>query len=454
MKHVTVIGGGLAGVEAAWQIARRGVPVRLFEMRPSRPTAVHQTDRLAELVCSNSLRSDRLDTAHGLLKEELRRVGSLIMEAAGKARVPAGAALAVDRELFASHLTETISRSSEISVFREEVASIPSEGITVVATGPLTSDALTASIKAFTGKDSLFFYDAVSPVVEADTVDMSKAFKASRYGKGGDDYINCPLNEEEYGHFHEALTSAISVDLHEIDNTLFFEGCLPIEVMARRGYETLLFGPLKPVGLTDPRTGQQPFAVMQLRQDDLAASLYNIVGFQNQLKWGEQKKLLRLIPALEKAEFARFGMIHRNTYINAPAVLKPTFQTRRRDELFFAGQISGVEGYTESAASGLLAGINAAALARGGEPKVPPRTTALGALAFYIAHSNPASYQPTNIAFGLLPTLERPIRNRRERKQALVQRALGDIDAFASSLGEDLLAPPEAVSSASRASSA
>ena len=430
MKHVTVIGGGLAGVEAAWQIAKRGVPVHLFEMRPQRRTPIHQTDQLAELVCSNSLRSDRLETAHGLLKEEMRRLGSLIMEAAAEARVPAGSALAVDRGVFASQVTEAISSASNLTLRREEVPSIPEGGVVVVASGPLTSDALAESITRFTGKDSLYFYDAVSPVVEAESIDMTKAFRASRYGKGGDDYINCPMDEKEYRRFYDALTSAAPMELHDVDDARFFEGCLPIEVMAQRGYETLSFGPMKPVGLVDPRNGKRPFAVVQLRQDNLAASLYNIVGFQNQLKWGEQKKLLRLIPGLENAEFSRYGMIHRNTYINAPAVLEPTFQTRRRDDLFFAGQISGVEGYTESAASGLLAGINAARCAQDLPPLVPPRTTALGALAFYISHSSQDNYQPTNIAFGLLPPLPTHVRNKRDRKQAIVRRALDDINAF------------------------
>ena len=443
MTHVTVIGGGLAGVEAAWQIAKRGVPVHLFEMRPRRRTPIHQTDQLAELVCSNSLRSDRLDTAHGLLKEEMRRLGSLIMEAATEARVPAGSALAVDRNVFAAHVSAALASFSNLTLRREEVPSIPEEGLVVVASGPLTSDSLTESITRFTGKDSLYFYDAVSPVVEAESIDMSKAFRASRYGKGGDDYINCPMDETEYRRFYEGLRSAPSMELHDIDDARFFEGCLPIEVMAQRGYETLRFGPMRPVGLVDPRTGKRPFAAVQLRQDDLAASLYNMVGFQNQLKWGEQKKLLRLIPGLEHAEFSRFGMIHRNTYINAPAVLESTFQTRSRADLFFAGQISGVEGYTESAASGLLAGINAARCARDLSALVPPRTTALGALAFYISHSSPDNYQPTNIAFGLLPPLPTHVRDKRARKQATVRRALEDIDAFLTLAGAE--------SSASRA---
>jgi methylenetetrahydrofolate--tRNA-(uracil-5-)-methyltransferase len=430
MKHVTVIGGGLAGVEAAWQIATRGAPVHLFEMRPRRRTPIHRTDRLAELVCSNSLRSDRLETAHGLLKEEMRRLGSLIMKAASQARVPAGSALAVDRDVFAARIEEALSSLSNLTLRREEVASIPERGIAIVASGPLTSEALTESITQFTGKESLYFYDAVSPVVEAESIDMTRAFRASRYGKGGDDYINCPMDEAEYRRFHDALRSTAPMELHDIDDARFFEGCLPIEVMAQRGYDTLRFGPMKPVGLVDPRSGRRPFAAVQLRQDDLAASLYNIVGFQNQLPWGEQKRLLRLIPGLENAEFSRFGMIHRNTYINAPAVLIPTFQTRRRADLFFAGQISGVEGYTESAASGLLAGINAARLAQNLPTLTPPRSTALGALAFYISHSSTDNYQPTNIAFGLLPPLAPPVRNKGERKRAIVLRALDDMEAF------------------------
>lgn len=437
MKAVTIIGGGLAGSEAAWQVACRGVPVRLYEMRPARPTPVHSTSLLAELVCSNSLRSDTLTNAHGLLKEEMRRLGSLIMSAADHARIPAGQALAVDRELFAAMITRRIQEHPLIDLVREERESIPGGGIVIVASGPLTSETLSKSIRAFTGRQFLYFYDAVSPVVEAETVDENKVFRASRYGKGGEDYINCPMNEEEYGRFHEALTSAAPVDIHEVDQAIFFEGCLPIEVMARRGRDTLRFGPMKPVGLTDPRTKKEPYAVVQLRPDNLSASLYNLVGFQNQLKWAEQKKTLRLIPGLENADFARYGMIHRNTYINSPKVLRSTFQTRRRPDLFFAGQLSGVEGYTESAASGLVAGVNAARLALGTEPVVPPQTTALGALCHYISHADPDHYQPTNIAFGLLPPLASTARNKRERKQALVQRALAAIDSFLEATRED-----------------
>jgi methylenetetrahydrofolate--tRNA-(uracil-5-)-methyltransferase len=431
LSPVVVVGAGLAGAEAAFQLSRRGMEVRLFEMRPSKRTPVHKTSLFAELVCSNSLRSDSITNAHGLLKEEMRRLGSLTMEAALQSRVPAGQALAVDREAFSRRVTERVREAPGINVVEEEVTEIPDEGTVIVATGPLTSDALSESILRFTGSDYLYFYDAVSPVVEVESVDFEKAFRASRYGKGGDDYINCPLSREEYLRFHEALLSAATVDLNAIDNALYFEGCLPIEVMAARGVDTLRFGPMKPVGLRDPRTGREPYACVQLRQDNLAATLYNLVGFQNQLKWGEQKRILRLIPGLENAEFSRYGMIHRNTYINSPTVLMPTMQTRKRESLFFAGQISGVEGYTESAASGIIAGINASRLARGEETLAPPTTTALGALCHYISHAEAKSYQPTNIAFGLLPALDPPVKNKKVRNQALVDRALADLDEFA-----------------------
>jgi methylenetetrahydrofolate--tRNA-(uracil-5-)-methyltransferase len=431
LSEVVVVGAGLAGAEAAYQLSRRGVGVRLFEMRPGKNTPVHRTSLFAELVCSNSLRSDSLTSAHGLLKEEMRRLGSLTIEAALESRVPAGQALAVDRDAFSRRITERVRKAEGVTTVEEEVAEIPDQGIVILATGPLTSDSLSDSIRRFTGSDYLYFYDAVSPVVDVTSVDFEKAFRASRYGKGGDDYINCPLDREEYLRFHEALRSAATVDLNAIDNALYFEGCLPIEVMAARGVDTLRFGPMKPVGLPDPRTGREPYACVQLRQDNLAATLYNLVGFQNQLKWGEQKRILRLIPGLENAEFSRFGMIHRNTYINAPTVLRPTFQTREREGLFFAGQISGVEGYTESAASGIVAGINAARLVHGLEPLAPPRTTALGSLCHYISNAEAKSYQPTNVAFGLLPPLDPPIASKKIRNQALVERALSGIDEFA-----------------------
>jgi methylenetetrahydrofolate--tRNA-(uracil-5-)-methyltransferase len=431
LSPVVVVGAGLAGAEAAFQLSRRGIEVVLHEMRPARRTPVHRTDLFAELVCSNSLRSDSLQNAHGLLKEEMRRLGSLVIDCALASRVPAGQALAVDREEFSHRVTESVERAPGVEIVREEMTEIPEQGVAILATGPLTSEKLSESIRSFTGSDYLYFYDAVSPVVEVESIDFEKAFRASRYDKGGDDYLNCPLTREEYLRFHEALRSASTVELNEIDNALYFEGCLPIEVMAARGVDTLRFGPMKPVGLVDPRTGREPYACVQLRQDNLAATLYNIVGFQNQLKWGEQKRILRLIPGLEHAEFSRYGMIHRNTYINSPALLRPTFQTRARESLFFAGQISGVEGYTESAASGIIAGINAARLARSEPPLAPPRTTALGALCHYIANAEAKSYQPTNVAFGLLPALDSKVKNRKARNQALVERALRDLEEFA-----------------------
>ncbi|HUG53080.1 MAG TPA: methylenetetrahydrofolate--tRNA-(uracil(54)-C(5))-methyltransferase (FADH(2)-oxidizing) TrmFO [Vicinamibacteria bacterium] len=428
--RVTIVGGGLAGSEAAWQLARRGLGVDLYEMRPARPTPVHQTADLAELVCSNSLRGNALDQAAGLLKEEMRRMGSLVIRIADEVRVPAGSALAVDRALFARRVTEEVSALPQVTVHRAEVPKIPDDPVAVVATGPLTSDALAAEIAAFVGQSHLYFYDAVSPVVEADSIDHSRTFRASRYGKGGDDYVNCPLDENEYDVFYQALTTAECAELHAFEHEFFFEGCLPVEVIASRGRDTLRFGPMKPVGLVDPRTGRRPFAVVQLRQDDLAASHFSVVGFQTQLKWGEQKRVFRLIPGLAQAEFVRMGMIHRNTYVNAPSTLEPTFETRRRKGLFFAGQMSGVEGYVESAASGLLAGIAAAFRARGEEPVAFPEDTALGALGRYIARSDPKHYQPTNIAFGLLPDLAQRIRDKGRRRLAMAERALASLEAF------------------------
>jgi methylenetetrahydrofolate--tRNA-(uracil-5-)-methyltransferase len=433
--RVTIVGGGLAGSEAAWQLARRGVAVDLHEMRPGVATPVHQTGDLAELVCSNSLRGNALDQAAGLLKEEMRRMDSLVIRVADATQVPAGSALAVDRELFARRITEAVEGLPGIRVHRGEIPKIPADPVTIVATGPLTSASLAAEVADFVGQTHLHFYDAVSPVVEADTVDFSKAFKASRYGKGGDDYVNCPLTEEEYRAFFLALTAAECASIHSFEKEFFFEGCLPVEVIASRGPETLLFGPMKPVGLTDPATGRRPFAVVQLRQDNLAASHYSMVGFQTQLKWGEQKRVLRMIPGLEGAEFVRFGMIHRNTYVNAPSCLEPTFETRRRPGLFFAGQMSGVEGYVESAASGLLAGIGAAFRAAGSTPPAFPEATALGALGRYIARSDPKHYQPTNIAFGLLPELPQRVRDKSKRRLALSGRALAALEGFRSELG-------------------
>jgi methylenetetrahydrofolate--tRNA-(uracil-5-)-methyltransferase len=439
---VTIIGGGLAGSEAAWQVASRSVPVTLHEMRPVRPTPVHKTDRLAELVCSNSFRGDKLDNAVGLLKQEMRRLGSLVMRAAEASRVPAGAALAVDREVFAETITSALTNHPLITLVRGEVRSIPGSTIrepVIVATGPLTSDALAADIASLVGSEHLYFYDAISPIVLAETIDRAKVFRASRWGRslrpdhaadGAGDYLNCPLTREEYERFYDALVTAESATVHDFDRTKFFEGCLPIEVMAHRGRDTLRFGPMKPVGLIDPRTGREPYAAVQLRQDTLAADHFSLVGFQTQIKWGDQARVLRLIPGLEAAEFVRFGMVHRNTYINGPNVLVETWQVRSRPSLFFAGQMSGVEGYVESAASGLLAGLNAAALANGEAVSAPPRTTAIGALAYYASHADPARYDPSNITFGIIEPLDRPPRGKKLRNLAVSARALADLDAW------------------------
>ena len=448
---IRIIGGGLAGTEAAWQAASLGVPVTLYEMRPSRRTRVHQTDRLAELVCSNSLRGTKLENAVGLLKAEMRALGSLVIRAADATRVPAGAALAVDRVRFADEITEALSSHPLVTIHRSEVLRIPDDiepgSPVIVATGPLTSEALSGDIARLVGQQHLYFYDAISPIVLAESIDRARVFAGSRYGRdtpGTDrpsappngpvestgDYLNCPLDEDGYLTLHRAILDAERAELHEFDDSKFFEGCLPIEVMAQRGVDTLRFGPMKPVGLEDPATGRRPHAVVQLRQDDLAAEHYSLVGFQTQMKWGEQKRVLRLIPGLESAEFVRYGMIHRNTYINAPSILDPTWQSRRHNGLFFAGQLSGVEGYVESAASGLIAGLAAAALAAGQRFDVPPRTTALGAIAHYVSHANPANYQPTNVAFGLLTPLERAPRQKRARRQAMAQRALDALEAW------------------------
>lgn len=432
---VTVVGGGLAGSEAAWQIARRGISVRLHEMRPVRPTPAHRTDRLAELVCSNSLKSLELSTPHGLLKEEMARLGSLILDCARATRVPAGAALAVDREAFSEAVTAAIAREPRIELVRGEVPEIPADGLVVLAVGPLVSDRLASSIARFTGQDYLYFFDAIAPVVEADSIDRSIVFPASRWGKGeGSDYLNCPMNEQEYGRFVADLLEGEKAPLHEFDTTPFFEGCLPIEEMARRGLDTLRFGPMKPVGLKDPRSGERPWAVVQLRQDNLAAEHWSMVGFQTQLRWPEQQRIFRTIPGLGGAEFVRLGQIHRNCYINAPKVLDPTMQARSRPGLFFAGQISGVEGYTESAATGLLAGINAARLALGREPVMLPEETMLGALAAYLARAEEKGYQPQNAAFGLLPEPPNPPRKKKLRREARSARALEVLDAWLAQL--------------------
>ena len=471
---IHIVGGGLAGSEAAWQAASIGVRVVLHEMRPVRPTAVHKTGGLAELVCSNSFRGDKLDNAVGLLKEEMRRLGSLVMREADRSRVPAGAALAVDRDVFSQGITQAIEAHPLISIVREEVPGIPGDAAMyplIIATGPLTSEALSADIVAMFGAEHLYFYDAISPIVLAETIDMERVFRASRWGRSIDrgpdgrggpgrggpsgpptagppdpaaaaddgDYLNCPLTREEYDRFYDALAAAESATVHDFDKAKFFEGCLPIEVMAHRGRDTLRFGPMKPVGLVDPSTGRQPYAAVQLRQDNLAADHWSIVGFQTQIKWGEQARVLRLIPGLEHAEFVRLGMVHRNTYINGPTVLRETWQTKLRPELLFAGQISGVEGYVESAASGLIAGRNAAALSRGEQVRVPPRETAIGALAYYVAHADPRNYQPTNITFGIIPvdadSAAAPGGKRlkgMDRKQATSERALRALDEWMS----------------------
>ncbi|HEX8475617.1 MAG TPA: methylenetetrahydrofolate--tRNA-(uracil(54)-C(5))-methyltransferase (FADH(2)-oxidizing) TrmFO [Pyrinomonadaceae bacterium] len=432
MNEVVVIGGGFAGVEAAWQAARAGARVRLYEMRPVRQTPAHRSDKLAEIVCSNSLKSDEPGTAPYLLKEELRRGGSLVMDVAAETRVPAGAALAVDRHRFASLITERIEAHPLITLVREELTEIPAAAVTIVAAGPLCSDALAAEIMRLTGDTQLYFYDAISPIVAADSINYDIAFRAARYGKGGDDYINCPFDEAEYARFYEALLEAKSVPLQRFEETRWFESCLPIEELARRGVDTLRYGPMKPVGLPDPRTGREAYAVVQLRQENLMADAYNLVGFQNHLRYGEQARVLRLIPGLEAAEFLQYGQIHRNTYICAPRVLAPTLQMRERPDIFFAGQISGVEGYVESVATGWLAGLNAARRVKGSELVQAPVGTATGALARYVSGAKTDNYQPVNITFALLEPLpedeRRRVRKKRERHQRQVELALTEWD--------------------------
>lgn len=438
MNRVKVVGGGLAGAEAAWQAANLGVQVELYEMRPLKQTPAHRTGLFAEIVCSNSLKSDEEATAPHLLKEELRRGGSLIMQAADANRVPAGAALAVDRYKFAEFITEKIQSHPNITIIREEVTKIPHDDLTIIATGPLTSDALTEEIIKFTGSDQLYFYDAIAPIVAADSIDMSIAFKAARYGKGGDDYINCPMNKEQYERFYYELINAKSVPLKRFEETRWFEACLPIEEIARRGIDTLRFGPMKPKGLIDPRTGREPYAVVQLRQENLMADAYGMVGFQNHLRYPEQQRVFRLIPGLENAEFLQYGQIHRNTYINSPKILLETLQTRTNPKLFFAGQITGVEGYLESVGTGWLAGINAARLALGLSPVKAPRTSAIGALCRYVSNVETDNFQPVNITFGLLEPLPEEIRKRypkkRERHQKQVEIALKDWENFLSEI--------------------
>jgi len=436
-----VIGGGLAGSEAALQLARAGLPSVLYEMRPVRQTAAHSTDRFAELVCSNSLKSEQENSAPWLLKEELRRLGSFLIEAAWRVRVPAGHALTVDRVVFAEEVTRMVEASPLIQIRREEVSRVPEDGIAIIASGPLTSDALAADIARLTGSERLFFYDAISPIVEAESIDMSVAFRASRYGKSmdqSDDYINCPFDKPQYERFLDALMEAASVPSHIAeDSACYFESCLPIEELARRGRETLRFGPMKPMGLADPRDGRRPYAVVQLRQENLRADSYNLVGFQNHMRFPEQARVFRMIPGLERAEFVRYGQIHRNTYINAPALLTPTLQLRARPQVLFAGQISGVEGYVESIATGLMAGQHAACLASGQNPLPLPRETALGSLCAYISGADASNYQPANITFDLLPKLEDDLRYRlrhdkKARHAEVCRRALAALESYRS----------------------
>ncbi|PEE43674.1 FADH(2)-oxidizing methylenetetrahydrofolate--tRNA-(uracil(54)-C(5))-methyltransferase TrmFO [Bacillus pseudomycoides] len=426
---VNVIGAGLAGSEAAYQIAKRGVQVKLYEMRPVRQTPAHHTDKFAELVCSNSLRANTLTNAVGVIKEEMRKMDSVIIRAADECSVPAGGALAVDRHEFAAKVTEYVKNHPNVTVMNEEMTEIP-EGPTVIATGPLTSPELSAQLKELTGEDYFYFYDAAAPIVEKESIDMNKVYLKSRYDKGEAAYLNCPMTEEEFDRFYDALIAAETVPLKEFEKEVFFEGCMPVEVMASRGRQTLLFGPMKPVGLEDPKTGKTPYAVVQLRQDDAAGTLYNIVGFQTHLKWGPQKEVLQLIPGLENAEIVRYGVMHRNTFINSPKLLRPTYQYKHRDDLFFAGQMTGVEGYVESAASGLLAGINAARLVKGEEPVVLPPVTAMGSMANYITATNAKNFQPMNANFGLFAPLEKKIKKKQERNEAYATRALETIQNF------------------------
>lgn len=436
--HINVIGAGLAGSEAAYQIAKRGIPVKLYEMRGVKATPQHKTNKFAELVCSNSFRGAAITNAVGLLKEEMRRLDSVMMQAAEKTQVPAGGALAVDREEFSAFITEAVSKNPLIEVIRGEITDLPNldEEITIIATGPLTSDALAAKIHEFNGGDGFYFYDAAAPIIDANTIDYDKVYKKSRYDKGEADYINCPMTKEEFNNFQQALITAEEAPLNSFEDLKVFEGCMPIEEMAKRGYKTMLFGPMKPVGLeypdsyTGPRDGdfKTPYAVVQLRQDNASASLYNIVGFQTHLKWGEQKRVFQMIPGLENAEFVRYGVMHRNSYMDSPNLLKQTFQSRKQENLFFAGQMTGVEGYVESAASGLVAGINAARLFKDEEEVVFPQTIAIGALPYYITHTDSKHFQPMNVTFGIVKELDGPrIRDKKERYTKVAERALEDL---------------------------
>ncbi len=431
-QRVTVIGAGLAGSEAAWQIASRGVPVTLYEMRPVVKTPAHHTDKFAELVCSNSLRANGLTNAVGVLKEEMRMLNSLVIGSADRNSVPAGGALAVDRDGFSGEITETLHQHPLIEVVNEEIQHIPEEGIVVIATGPLTSPALSSQIRELMGEDYFYFYDAAAPIVEKDSIDMSKVYLASRYDKGEAAYLNCPMTEEEFDAFYDALVNAEVAQLKEFEKEIYFEGCMPIEVMMKRGKQTALFGPMKPVGLMNPHTGKLPYAVVQLRQDNAAGTLYNLVGFQTHLKWGEQKRIISMIPGLENAEIVRYGVMHRNTFVNSPKLLEQTYQVKTRPNLYLAGQMTGVEGYVESAASGLIAGINAARAAQGREGIVFPQESTIGSMAYYITHADPDNFQPMNANFGLLPGLEKRIRNKKEKNEALANRALDGVRVFIS----------------------
>jgi methylenetetrahydrofolate--tRNA-(uracil-5-)-methyltransferase len=430
VQSVTVIGAGLAGSEAAWQIASQGVPVTLYEMRPVKQTPAHHTEGFAELVCSNSLRANGLANAVGVLKEEMRRLDSLILSCADQHAVPAGGALAVDREGFSAEVTTRLREHPLITVVNEEITAVPKDGIVVVATGPLTSPELSESIKQLMGEEYFYFFDAAAPIVEKDSIDLDKVFLASRYDKGEAAYLNCPMTESEFDVFYEALTTAETAEVKDFEKEMYFEGCMPIEVMAKRGKQTVLFGPMKPVGLVDPRTGTKSHAVIQLRQDNAAGTLYNLVGFQTHLKWGEQKRVFSLIPGLENAEFVRYGVMHRNTFINSPKLLRPTYQYRERDSLFFAGQMTGVEGYVESAASGLIAGLNAGRLAKGQELLTLPAHTTLGSMAHYITTADFKHFQPMNANFGLFPPLGHRVRSKKEKNEAIAARALESIDAL------------------------
>jgi len=426
---IVVIGAGLAGCEAVWQIAKRGGEVILYEMKPEVYSPAHRSPFFAEIVCSNSFKSESLENGPGVLKKEMELLESFILKTAKETRVPAGDSLAVDREVFSKGITQVIERLENVEILRKEVSAIPEDGITIIATGPLTSETLSREIQRITGDQHLFFYDAISPIVTADSIDFEKVFKASRYGKGGNDYINCPMGEDEYYRFMDALNQAEKVPIRNFERMYLFEGCLPVEELAARGKDTLAFGPLKPVGLIDPKTGRQPFAVIQLRQEDRFGTLFNLVGFQTRLKQEEQKKVFRMIPGLEKAEFVRLGSVHRNTFIDSPRLMKESLQLRNRPNLFFTGQITGVEGYMESTAMGLLAGINAFRKARGMETVFPPATTAMGALIHYITHSPTIPFQPMNINFGLFPPLQGKARGR-ERRRLLAKRALNEMEKW------------------------